>query len=88
MALAWNGVNKMALEKLFDAGEASRRELANTDYQIIREIEKLLPRLKQLLDDNGVDTTDVDLTKVDSNKRDHARARQKSEKAKKVKKDA
>ncbi len=68
----------MAIEKLLDDMEVSRRELASTDYQVIREIEKLLPRLKKLLDDGGVDTSDIDLAKVDSKKRDKARARRKA----------
>lgn len=65
----------MAMENLLDIEEVSRRELAGSDYQVIREVEKLLPRIKKLLDDGGVDTSDVDLAGVDSDKRDRARDR-------------
>ncbi len=73
----------MAMENLLDKDEVSRRELAATDYQIIREVEKLLPRLKQLLDDGGTDTSDIDLTKIDDKRRGDARARIASARARK-----
>ncbi len=65
------------VERLLDQKEVSKRILKKTDYQVIREIEKMLPGLKDLLANAGVNVTDIDLTKIDKTDRDNARLRTK-----------
>ncbi len=66
------------IERLLDKKEVSKKELSTTDYQVIREMEKIFPKLLELLKKNSISTDGIDMKKINTEKRTEARKRIKS----------